>query len=92
MDAVELRRMVLPDVLPTSVCMERVITPRLSHTIFRSVAEADAVRHAGAVPVPGLSVPVPGLSVPVPGLSVPVPITLSSAEGTMHHAPRSCAV
>ena len=39
--------MVLPDVLPTSVCMERVITPRLSHTIFRSVAEADAVRHAG---------------------------------------------
>ncbi len=45
------RRMVLPEELPTSVCMERVITPRLSHTIFRSVAEADAVRHAGgAVP------------------------------------------
>jgi len=45
------RRMVLPNELPTSVCMERVITPRLSHTIFRSVAEADAVRHAGgAVP------------------------------------------
>ena len=42
--------MVLPldQPLPRAVCMERVLTPRLSHTIFRSAAEADAVRAAGA--------------------------------------------